>query len=1138
MKKIFMAVTLWAALCPVFAQMDMTFTGISDVTTKQLSTGCTLVEFPVGTDLTSVMAKAAFTVDGTAIDASQIVPNPSTLSLTDGEEITLLYKGKGYGFKFSEGKYFTAVFLSDPHIEHTGHDATSVADMQSYVSKIVNMGKTGGAAFAFDALPGYIPSCDIAFSTGDMDADSKKNDDEFVTAHAGFATAGIPFVTMCGNHDLVPDYWTGEDGSKGLTSGINDGGSYANDIALSTVESYRNALTDYGISDVETITDGTGHTQFSPFSFTFNGVRFYIGQTYWFQKPYKKPVLLNSATYYAPDGVVSALESFVGKHADEPSVWMQHYPFVAGSDCDRWWLDQSDVGRYIKTSDASDYGTSDDVAVYTDASAKAVAAKKKDKLAEIINKTKNPVHFSGHTHSFSVNTYGGIKDYTTAASGYTAGAAYIVLMKGGKGVVEVKQVQFSPEVMTGVNSQEQMVYATDANAVAVRLRSALQSLGLDESAIPTLETITDADGVEQAIESMSNTFHTAMAKRGTETVDVTAMLGDNTDFETSQGSASGSLSNVFTQPGWNVNVASFSTTGNAQYIKLQQSTDRKASGTHSLFLRAKWQDRIGTAQVVKQTALPAGIYELGYSGALVGTLASNLNYVEIGGKRTTLPMDATSSLAAKTVTLVLAEPQVVTLSYGFNGGQGGTESAVYVDNITLMYKGEVKAGTDVTSLISNATFTEGTVTKNVQGSGGQVIVPSGWDFQYGFSGWNGTFVNNGVFNAWAGTINRAELSQTLSLPNGAYRLTAEVKTDMEADASTIAIYGAGTNGLIGRSQEVGKGDGDFSQYSCAFDVTDGTVTVGIRSDKAYYQVKNFTLTYLGASAEEETDASYLRQDYYWNGRNSQEFDASQAKYAAAKAVVVYPKVKNQLVKAASADQFAATDNKIVDGVCQRLALTDKEPFSSSAAFTAIEAVFERTFSKGTISTVCLPFAPTVPTGQFYRLDREDTDNNALVFVEENSPEANTPYIYIASEDGKLQGANVSVEATPTTMRSSTTASGFYVEGVYATKSVSDIYGFDTSGKLLKASTATMTPFRAFIQSPGDVQTAKMWTSVFENGTTSIANTHANDNDSCDVYAADGVLVRSGASAKAALDGLKRGLYIIKNGSETRKILKR
>lgn len=1136
MKKIFMAVAVWATLCPAFAQMGMTFAGISDVTTKQLSTGCTLVEFPVGTDLSAVMAKATFTVDGTAVEASQIVPNPSTLSLTDGQEVTLLYKGKGYGFKFSEGKYFTAVFLSDPHIEHTGHDATSVANMQSYVAKIVNMGKSGGATFSFDTFPGYVPSCDIAFSTGDMDADSKTDDNDFNTAHAGFATAGIPFVTMCGNHDLVPDYWTGENPDKGLTYG-SSGGSAANDAALSTVESYRKALANYGISDVETITDGTGHTQFNPFSFTFNGVRFYIGQTYWFQKPYKKPGLLSSATYYAPDGVISALESFVATHTDEASVWMQHYPFVAGSDCDRWWLDQNDVGKYIKTSDASAYGTSDDVAVYTDASAKTLAAKKKDKLAEIINMTKNPVHFSGHTHTFSVNTYGGIKDYTTAASGYTAGAAYIVLMKGGKGVVEVKQVQFNPDVMTSVCSQEQTIYSTDNNAVAVRLRTALQKLNIDENAIPSLETVTDTDGVEQAIESMSETFRNYVSEKGTETVDITAMLGDNTDFETAQGSASGSLSQVFTQPGWNVNVASFSTTGNAQYIKLQQSTDRKASGDHSLFLRAKWQDRTGTAQVMKQTALPAGFYELDYSSALVGSLASDLNYVEVDGQRITLPMAASTGLVAKTLKFTLAKPQTVTLSFGFTGGQGSTESAVYVDGITLIYKGEITAGTDMTSQITNATFTEGTVSKSVQGSGGQVNVPSGWDFQYSFSGWNDVFVNNGVFNAWAGTISRAELSQKLSLPNGAYRLSAEVKTDMEADASTIALYGAGTNGLIGRSQEVDKGDGDFSLYSCAFDVTDGTVTIGIRSDKAYYQVKNFTLTYLGETAGEETAASYLRQDYYWNGRNSLEFDATLAKYAAAKDVVVYPKVKNQLVRAASATQFATTDNKIVDGVCQHLVLTDKEPFNSSISFMAVEAVFERTFISGTLSTVCLPFSPTEASGKFYRLDREDTDNNALVFVEEKNPEANTPYIYQAAKDSKIEANNVSVVATPATMRSNATASGFYMEGCYATKAVDNIYGFNTSGELLKASTATMTPFRAFIQSPDDVQTAKMWISMFDNDATGITHAQANSNSRCDVYSVDGILLRQGIDATAALKGLKSGLYIIKNESETRKIFK-
>lgn len=1134
MKKIFTFAALLAMASSAFAQMAMTFTGIDGVSTKNLSSGCTLIELPVGTDMTNVMARASFTVDGTSVDASQIVPNPSTLSLTDGKEVTFLYKGKAYGFKFSEGKYFTAVFLSDPHTAQTDHDGTSVANMQTYVSRIVAMGKSGGAIFSFDALPGYVPSCDIAFSTGDMDADSKTDDNDFNTAHAGFATAGIPFVTMCGNHDLVPDYWTGDDGDKGLTYG---GGLPANNAALATVESYRNALSNYGISDVETITDGTSHTQFNPFSFTFNGVRFYVGQTYWFQKPYKKPTtILSSATYYAPDGVILALETFVGKHTGEASVWMQHYPFVAGSDCDRWWLDQSDVGRYIKTSDTSDYGTSDDVAKYTETTAQAVAKTKKDKLAEIINKTQNPVHFSGHTHTFSVYEYNGIKDYTTAASGYTAGAAYIVLMKAGKGVVEVKQVQFNSEVMTGVTDTEQTIYPTDANAVAVNLQTALKAQGVDIStATSALEAASDQSSVSNAVSAMASAFDSYINNK--DNVDVTAMLGTNTGFETAQGTADASLTNVYPQTGWNEYVESFSNSGNAQYIKLQQSTDFKASGSNSLYLRAKWQDHKGKVQVMKQTALPAGVYELGYQGASVGTLTSNLNYVEVGGKRTQLPMPTSSTpveLVAKDVTLTLDEPSVVTLSFGFTGGQGGTESAVYVDDITLTYKGTLTPGTDMTSYISNATFTGGTETKTTQGGGGQVVVPAEWTFQYNYSGWNDTFVSDGVFNAWAGTISRAELSQTLSLPNGAYRLTADVKTDKEAESSTLSIYGAASNNLIGRSEEIGNGNGDFNTYSCAFDVTDHTVTIGIRSDNAYYQVKNFKLTYLGETAEAETDASYLRQDYYWNGRNSLEFDASGDKYKNATGVVIYPAEKNQIIKSASTSQFANTDNKIVDGVCQRLVIADKNPFTTSSDFTATEAVFDRSFSKGVYSTVCLPFAPSTAKGVFYRLDRDESAT--LYFEEVSNPQCNFPYVYIAKEDGQIEASNVKVEATPSTMESSHTSAGYYMQGVYEKTSVSDIYGFNTKGELLTASTANMTPFRAFIKSSDTTITTVM--ANFRDSSTGIEGVTENADSQCDVYATNGELLRSGVNASSALDGLEQGIYIVKQETKANKVLKK
>ena len=418
------------------AQMTFEFSGVN-TTMKNLTNGTTLVEFPVGTDLENVM-KSGLTVkvNGSIVSAAEIVPNPSTLSLTDDEEVVFLYRGTAYQFKFSEGKYFTAVFLSDPHTAQSGHDGTSVSDMQAYIGRIINMGNDDGPHFAFDALPGYVPTCDIAFSLGDMDKDSETSGDNFKTAHQGFNNARIPFITLCGNHDLVPDYWDGDEPDKGLTYGWNDGGSYCNDVALGVVSDQRETAKNYGIENVQFITDGTSHTQANPFTFTFNGVRFYCGQTYWFQKPYTKPGLLSSATYYAPDGVISALKQFVGNHKDEPSVWMQHYPFVTGSDCDRWWLDLNKEGLSIQTSNSSAFGTHIKFGTYSSETAQQYVKIKKDTLAYIIKQTKNPVHFSGHAHSYAKNIYNGIEDYTVAATGRDnngMAGGYIVLMKGNKG---------------------------------------------------------------------------------------------------------------------------------------------------------------------------------------------------------------------------------------------------------------------------------------------------------------------------------------------------------------------------------------------------------------------------------------------------------------------------------------------------------------------------------------------------------------------------------------------------------------------------------------------------------------------------------------------------------------------------------
>lgn len=1042
------------------AQMKLTFNNLTGVATNKLSTGATLVQFPVGTNLSTVLQQAQITVDGKSVAASNIVPNPAQLQLTEGSQVVLSYQGKAYEFKFTVGKYFTAVIMSDPHIEQTNHNGTTVKDMRAYVEQIVNMGKAGGMSCSFDALPGYRPHCDIAFSLGDMDADSKQDDNQFAYAHNGFNQAGIPFITMMGNHDCVPDYWTGTKGDAGLTFGIK-GGSNANDAARKTVESYCDTAQMHGVANLETITDGSSHTHIAPFTFTFNDVRFYCGQTYWFQKPYDKPGFLTSAKYYAPDGDIDALQTFVEKHTSEPSVWMQHYPFVAGSDCDRWWLDQSDVGRYIKTQDTSAYGTSDDVAVYTSSSAQAVAKKKKDMLAGIIKLTTNPVHFSGHTHTYSQNTYNGITDYTVAAPGSDAGAAYVVLMKAGKGVVEVKQAHFNSTVSSGVDSLASAEFTASAanadSAAAMKLRTALARLGISTT------------GTVDALNQRFATYYNSHAADGK--LDVTTLLGDNTDFNTTQGDAISGNANVHVQPGWNLHVATFSNITNSSYIYLQQNT----SGT-GLYMRARWQDRVATEQILKQVALPVGKFTLSFSAKLTGSLTTSKCYYEVGGTRNAITPNVNGS--TQSVSFFVSKPSLFTLSFGFDGGQGGTESALNIDNISLVCTGAetLKAGDDVTSMITNADFSGG---YSGAASGSRVQIPTGWTFTYTFSGWNDTFVDatNHLFNAWAGAITRAELMQTLNnLPNGAYRLSADVKTDVTDGTSCVALYGS-ADGSVSRSEEATGSN--FTNYQCAFNVQGGKATIGIRSDKAYYQIKNIKLTYIGTAAEAETAAGYLRQDYYWNGKDKQEYTATAASYSAATGVVVYPRVKNQLIYAASTSQFARTQNVVVNGTCQKLVLTDGEPFSTTQNFTAVEAEFSRQFTNGTYSTVCLPFALSGVSGTLYTLTAEN--GTSLSFTSTAELAANTPAVFVPSADTQLTAQNVNVTATPKSMSSTATTSGYQLVGVYASTTVNNIYGFNTDGQFLTAQSTVMPPFRAYIQVPASEQ-GKLLKAIYDNST--------------------------------------------------------
>ena len=451
---------LWIPLVNVCAQMTFTLNGIDYASVAERDAkGFTTVTVPAGTDPGGLITAVA--VDGVAVNANDITPNPTTTKLNYGELKVFTYNNKAYGFRFEEDVWFCAVFFSDCHINQgSGHDGTSAADMKTIMNNIIAMGKDGSKKVSFTTAPNLVPRTSIIFCLGDIDQDKGDNGssgthDNFLGCTAELAkTAGVPFIFIAGNHDLSPDYWTGDNPDKGATSS----GSNADDETISAITANNSYWNNAGVFDenIAYFIDDTktSYFQSKPFTFKFKDVRFYCAQTYWFQKLYKKPGWFGSATYYAPDKVISALDDFVTAHATEASVWMQHYPWLAGSDCNRWWLDQNDKGLYITTSDDSDYGCHTSGIAYNDAT--SANTLKKNPLSAIMMKAAGRVggkvqHFSGHYHRFSDQTYTStvngdnkVRDYTVAAPGNSeqSNNAYVVLFKRGEGVKEVIQTQF------------------------------------------------------------------------------------------------------------------------------------------------------------------------------------------------------------------------------------------------------------------------------------------------------------------------------------------------------------------------------------------------------------------------------------------------------------------------------------------------------------------------------------------------------------------------------------------------------------------------------------------------------------------------------------------------------------------------
>ncbi len=493
----------------------------------------------------------------------------------------------------------------------------------------------------------------------------------FENALNAFNQAGIPLILAPGEIDLA--------------LAANADGYALNESTLAAITRSVSEAQNHGVSDV-TRFSGTAlanTVQPQPFAFKFKDVRFYNGMKLWFDKPMYK-YSNSSYRYLTPDLILSNLTNYVNNHASETSIWMQHIPFAAD---DATWLDNTSGTIYRYDNGTTEYSNNAYNATYN---AYNTAARRRTKLNSLITSTANAAMFSGHSGAFNDNYYGNsFHDYTVPEINSTPGDAIIVLMKAGKGVIEVKKVDFRnyEPFLTHFEGVATEFTPNENSALLAGLVQGLENLNTGNnavnSAITNARNVNNAANLNASINALNSAFNSFVTAQS-EDVDVSGLLGTNLDFEKPAGTATNS--NIHAVEGWNEYVNAASTSWAT--LKYDNSL-ASPNGGNALRIRENWKGNPSlpsTLQVYKDAVLPAGSYLIKFEiRQPYNNNAQSLNYYEVNGVRNYI--SAGTSWETKTIPIKIVNPSTVRLSFGFVGNtiSGDNANEVDVDNIQLIY---------------------------------------------------------------------------------------------------------------------------------------------------------------------------------------------------------------------------------------------------------------------------------------------------------------------------------------------------------------------------------------------------------------------------------------------------------------------
>ena len=409
-----------------------------------------------------------------------------------------------------------------------------------------------------------------------------------------------------------------------------------------------------------------------------------------------------------------------------------------------------------------------------------------------------------------------------------------------------------------------------------------------------------------------------------------------------------------------------------------------------------------------------------------------------------------------------------------------------------------------------------------------------------------------VFNFWSQTINDVEINQVISdLPNGTYRFSVDLGTEDFDEAANLVAFAIGSR--VGASEQVHTqntgSSRQFDTYSCAVEVTNHQMTIGIRSVGHYFQMRNVKVEFIsGQAAAEETDASYLRQDYFWIHRNDAEVDytisSSIDEYGNASGVRLYPENKNQIIYGATNTQFSTNQvNVVVDGECQRMVVTDGIPLSiTKTGFNTVSGSYSRSMSsESQWGTLILPFPVESDDDiQYYVLQSvTNGESSWMNFAEADVVEGNTPVVYFKKQENaemvSARGSGMTLKTTDVQGRSGADYAGWWLEGVYSSTTLPEssldgtIY-YIAQNKFWKGNSSTgltIPAFRAYFHGESSNSAKSFNVRIIDGDVTGIIDVSNSGLISGEIYSIGGQLLRKSGEN---MEGLPRGIYII-NGKK-------